>query len=172
LLKHFLQILQKSYCDHRNFDSVNQVLAVQLSSSSLNLHVFRWFSCKMTHASKCQQVENHLNSITGTFTFDLIILSYIVYRMQGYPIFCVCVSLNYIMTALAQSSAQAPFTSEIVGSIIAVDSCEKSLSTNVLGSLRGRSSFLPQGKLTECVRIHTQIRIHIVRKVISQLLQR
>jgi hypothetical protein len=49
-------------------------------------------------------------------------------------------------------SEQAPFTSgsEFVGSILATDSCEKSLSTLCRKSwvFSGRSGFLPQGKLT------------------------
>ena len=68
--------------------------------------------------------------------------------------------------SVAQSSEQAPFTSEIVGSILATDSCEKSQSTLCRKSwvFSGRSGFLPQGKLTGWVRINT------VKKVISQLL--
>jgi hypothetical protein len=66
----------------------------------------------------------------------------------------------------AQSSEQAPFTSEIVGSILATDSCEKSLSTLCRMSwvFSGRSGFLPQGKLTGWVGIN------IVSKMISQML--
>ena len=57
-------------------------------------------------------------------------------------------------------SNKAPFmTSEIVGLILAMDSCEKSLSTLCQTSwvFSGDSSFLPQGKLG---------RINIVRKII------
>ena len=63
-------------------------------------------------------------------------------------------------------SEQAPFISEIVGSILTTDSCEKSRSTLCRKSwvFSGCSSFLPQGKLTGWVRINT------VRNVISQLL--
>ena len=43
---------------------------------------------------------------------------------------------------MTQSTEQAPFTSESVGSSLAMDSCEKSLSTFV-GSLR----FPPTGKV-------------------------
>jgi hypothetical protein len=59
--------------------------------------------------------------------------------------------------------AQAPFTSEIVGSILAidscVDSCEKCLSTLCRKSwvFSGRSGFLPQGKLTENITIVVKI---------------
>ena len=60
---------------------------------------------------------------------------------------------------VAQSSEQEPFTSEIVGSILATEVrstlCRKSWVI---------SGFLQQGKLTEWVRLNT------VRKVISQLL--
>ena len=51
-------------------------------------------------------------------------------------------------TMVAQSSEQAPFTSEIVGSILATDSCEKSKSTLCRKSwvFSGCSGFLPQGK--------------------------
>ena len=66
---------------------------------------------------------------------------------------------------MAQSSEQAPFTSEFMSSILATDSCEKSLSTlcQKLWVFSGRSDFLPQGKLTAWVRINT------VKKVISQM---
>ena len=66
---------------------------------------------------------------------------------------------------MEQSSQQAPFTSEILGSILAMDSCEKSPSTLCRKSwvFSGRSGF-QQGKLTGCVSINT------VKKVISQLL--
>ena len=51
---------------------------------------------------------------------------------------------------MAQSSGQAPFTSEIVGSILATDSCEKSQSMHSAES-RGFSPGAPvshaQGKL-------------------------
>jgi hypothetical protein len=59
--------------------------------------------------------------------------------------------------------SQAPFTSEIVGLILATDSCEKSQSILYRKSLVffGCSSSLPQGKLTGWVRINT------VRKVIT-----
>ena len=43
---------------------------------------------------------------------------------------------------MAQSSEQVPFTSESVGSSLAMDSCEKSLST-LVGFLR----FPPTGKV-------------------------
>jgi hypothetical protein len=68
--------------------------------------------------------------------------------------------------SVAQSSQQAPFTSENVSSIPAMDSCEKSRSTLCRKScvVSGRSGFLPQGKLSGWFRIN------IVRKVISQLL--
>jgi hypothetical protein len=63
----------------------------------------------------------------------------------------------------SESSEQAPFTSEIVGSILATDSCEKSQSTLCRKSwvFSGCSGFLPQGKLTGWVRINT------VKKVIT-----
>ena len=52
--------------------------------------------------------------------------------------------------SVAQSSEQAPFTSEIVGSILAKDSCEKSQSTLCRKSwvFSEGSSFLQLGKLT------------------------
>jgi hypothetical protein len=57
--------------------------------------------------------------------------------------------------SVVQSSGQGPFTSEIVGSILATDSCEKSQSTLCRKSwvFSGCSGFLPQGKLTGWVRI-------------------
>jgi hypothetical protein len=70
-------------------------------------------------------------------------------------------------TSVAQASEQAPFISEMVGSILATDSCEKSLSLTLYRKswvFTGCSGFLPQGKLAGWVRINT------VRKVISQLL--
>ena len=69
---------------------------------------------------------------------------------------------------MAQLSEKASFTSECVGWILATDSCEKSQSTLCRKSwvFSGCSGFLPQGKLTGWVRIN------IVKKVISQLLQR
>ena len=68
--------------------------------------------------------------------------------------------------SVAQSSGQAPFTSEIVGSSLATDSCEESQSTLCRKSwvFSGCSGFLPQEKLTGWVRINT------VRKAISRLL--
>jgi hypothetical protein len=73
---------------------------------------------------------------------------------------------NWKAPSMAQSSEQAPFNSEIVGSILATDSCEKSRSTLCRKSwvFSGASSFLTQGKLTGWVRINT------VKNVISQLL--
>ena len=58
---------------------------------------------------------------------------------------------------MAHASEQAPFTSDIVASIFATDSCEKSQSTLCRKSLVffGCSGFLPQGKLTGWVRINT-----------------
>ena len=58
------------------------------------------------------------------------------------------------------------FTSEFLGSILAMNSCEKSLSTLCRKSwvFSGCSGFLPQGKLTGWVRINT------FEKVRSQLL--
>ena len=69
--------------------------------------------------------------------------------------------------SVAQSSEQAPFTSEIVGSFLATDSCEKCLSTLCRKSwvLSECSGFLPQCKLAEW-----WVRMNTVRKVISQLL--
>ena len=61
--------------------------------------------------------------------------------------------------SVAQSSEQAAFTSEIVGSILTTVSCEKSQST--LCRKTWCSGFLPQRKLTGWVRINT------VEKVIS-----
>ena len=71
---------------------------------------------------------------------------------------------SVVRVSVAQSSEQAPFNSEIVGSILATDSCEKSLSTLCRKSwvFSWCSGFLPQGKLTGWVRINT------VKKVISQ----
>jgi hypothetical protein len=48
--------------------------------------------------------------------------------------------------AWRKSSGQAPFTFDIVGSILATDSCENALS-QVVGFLQ-RYGFLSQGKLT------------------------
>ena len=68
----------------------------------------------------------------------------------------------------AQSSEQAPFTSEIMGFILAMpmNSCENSQSTlcRKLWVFPGCSGFLPQGQLIGWVRINR------VEKVISQLL--
>ena len=72
--------------------------------------------------------------------------------------------------SVAQLSEQAPFTSEIVGSILATDSCEKSQSTlcRKLWVFSGCSGFLPQGKLTGWVRINTAKKvITIVVKINS-----
>ena len=71
-----------------------------------------------------------------------------------------------MLVRVAQSSEQAPFTSEIVGSILATDSCEKIQSTLCRKSwvFSGCSGFLPQGKLTGWVSINR------VKKVISQFL--
>jgi hypothetical protein len=69
--------------------------------------------------------------------------------------------------SVGQSSEEAPFTFEIVGSILATDSYEKSLSTLYLKLwvFSVCSGFIPQlGKLAGWVRINT------VKKVISQLL--
>jgi hypothetical protein len=57
---------------------------------------------------------------------------------------------------VAESLEQAPFTAEIVGSILAIVSCEKSLSTlcRKLWVFSGRSDFPPQRKLTGWVRIN------------------
>jgi hypothetical protein len=57
---------------------------------------------------------------------------------------------------VAQSSEQAPFTSEFVGSILATDSCEKKhrQSTFCRKSWVSSPDFLPQGKLTGWVRIN------------------
>jgi hypothetical protein len=61
--------------------------------------------------------------------------------------------------SVTQSSSQAPFTSENVGSILATDSCEKSQSTLCRKSwvFSGCSGFLPQGKLTGWVTGSTQL---------------
>jgi hypothetical protein len=60
---------------------------------------------------------------------------------------------------VAQSSEQGPFTSEILGSILATDSCEENQSTLCRKSwvFSGNSGFLPQGKLTGWVRINIVI---------------
>jgi hypothetical protein len=62
---------------------------------------------------------------------------------------------------MAQS--QATFTSEIVGSVLATDSCEESVNAlpKVVGFLRVLW-FPPTGKLTGWVRINT------VKKVMSE----
>ena len=67
---------------------------------------------------------------------------------------------------MAQSSEQAPFTSENVGSILATELCEESVNAlpKLVGFLRALSGCLPQGKLTGWVRINT------VMRVVSQLL--
>jgi hypothetical protein len=74
----------------------------------------------------------------------------------------------YMWSSMAQSSEKAPFTSEFVGLILAMDSCEKSQSSLCRKSwlFSGCSVFFPQGKLTGWIRINT------VKKVISQLLWR
>ena len=76
------------------------------------------------------------------------------------------VRILYLLFLWSNCAEQAPFTSEIVGSILATDSCEKSQSTLCRKSwvFSGCSGFLPQGKLTGWVRINT------VKKVQSQLL--
>ena len=58
------------------------------------------------------------------------------------------ICLMSLGASIAQSSEQATYTSEIVGSILATDSCEKSQSTFCQKSwvFSGRSSFLPPGK--------------------------
>jgi hypothetical protein len=62
--------------------------------------------------------------------------------------------LESLGASVAQSSEQAPFTSEFVGSILATESCEKSQSTLCRKSwvFSWYSGFLPQGKLTGWVR--------------------
>jgi hypothetical protein len=65
---------------------------------------------------------------------------------------------NYIWgSSLAQSSGKAPFTSEFVDSIIAIDENEMSRSTLYRKSwvFSGCYGFLPQGKLAGWVRINT-----------------
>ena len=66
-------------------------------------------------------------------------------------------------SSVVQSSEQAHFISEIVGSIHAMDSCERSLSTLCRKPwvFSWRSGFLPQGKLTGWVMINT------IKKVIT-----
>jgi hypothetical protein len=66
--------------------------------------------------------------------------------------------------SVAQSSEQAPFTSEPVGSILATDSCEKNQSTLCRKSwvFPGYSGFLPQGKLTGRVTTTVKKAITIV----------
>ena len=56
---------------------------------------------------------------------------------------------------MVQSSELASFTSEIIDSILATDSCEKSQSTLYRKSwvFSGCSGFLPQGMLTGWVEI-------------------
>jgi hypothetical protein len=85
----------------------------------------------------------------------------IVFENSGFLLSCR--TLDYLRASMAQSSEQAHFTSEFVGSILATDSCEKSQSTLCRKSwvFSGCSGFLPQGKLTGWVRIN------IVRKVIT-----
>jgi hypothetical protein len=58
---------------------------------------------------------------------------------------------------VAESLEQAPFTSEIVGSILATDPSEKSQSTLYRKSwvFSGRSGFLSQEMSTVWVRINT-----------------
>jgi hypothetical protein len=62
----------------------------------------------------------------------------------------VCKIIIVVIKMMAQSSGQATFTSEFVGSILATDSCKKSPSTLCRKSwdFSRRSGFLPQGKLT------------------------
>ena len=68
-----------------------------------------------------------------------------------------------------QSSQQAPFTSEFVGSILATDSCKRSQSTLCRKSwgFSGCSGFFSQGKLIGWVRINTvkEVNITIVVKI-------
>jgi hypothetical protein len=73
--------------------------------------------------------------------------------------------LNKVKPETFSVGSSPPFTSEFVGSILATDSCEKSLSTLCRKSwvFSGRSGFLPQGKLTGWVRINT------VKKVFYQI---
>ena len=80
--------------------------------------------------------------------------------------FSLYVAVSVFEVSVAQSSEQAPFTSEFVASILATDLCEKSQSTLCRKSwvFSGCSGFLPQRKLTGRVRINT------LKKVISQLL--
>jgi hypothetical protein len=56
---------------------------------------------------------------------------------------------------VVQSSGQASFTSENVGSILATDSCGKVSQSfpESCGFSPGYSGFLPQGMLTVCVGI-------------------
>ena len=89
---------------------------------------------------------------------------------KSYSLVAIILKLGYLFS-ISQSSEQAPFTSEIVGSILATDSREKSQSTLFRKSwvLSGRSGFLRQGKLVGWVRIKD---MNTVMKVISQLLKR
>ncbi len=69
------------------------------------------------------------------------------------------------MVSVALSLEQAPFTSEIVGSILATNSGEKSLSTlSKVVAFSGYSGFLPQGESTGWVVINI-ISIIIVVKM-------
>jgi hypothetical protein len=69
--------------------------------------------------------------------------------------------LNVIWYSIivGQSSEQAPFTSEVVSSILAMDTCGKSQSTlcRKLWVFSWCSGFLPQGKLIGWIRINTVI---------------
>ena len=78
---------------------------------------------------------------------------------------CSCLIISCLLSHVRRISQYQtpPFTSEFVGSILAIESCEKSRSTLCRKSwvFSGCSGFLPQGKLTGWVRIN------IVRKVIT-----
>jgi hypothetical protein len=75
----------------------------------------------------------------------------VLYAKQSLLIACRVVSRSFGVTILRANT----FTSEIVGSILGTDSCEKSPSTLCWKSwvFSGCSGFLPQGKLTGWVGI-------------------
>ena len=99
-----------------------------------------------------------------------VFLNHIINELEcimpyGIHIISLCFSNEVLMNlmgggggaSVSQSSEQASFTSEIVGWILATDSCEKCQSTLCPKSwvFSGCSGFLHQGKLIGWVRINT-----------------
>ena len=122
--------------DHHETDNMGKTvgIAVGCAGAYIILVVGLMIYCK---GRRARQVKNKLSKFIEILLF--LVLRGILGR-----------------TSVAQSSEQAPFTSEIMGSILATDSCERSLSLLCRKSFvfSGRSGFLPQGKLTGWVRIN------------------